>query len=115
MTYGDLIVYIVQNNLVNEEVFQNGKLTGFMSIPEAAVKFEVGESTVRAWICMGIIDYIQFNGVVLIPQNVENPMERKTDEKTITNPKCVPADNHDDRNEQLIITGERIRNIRYIH
>ena len=43
MTYGDLIVYIIQNNLVNEEVFQNGKLAGFMSIPEAAVKFEVGE------------------------------------------------------------------------
>ena len=103
MTYGDLIVYIIQNNLVNEEVFQNGKLAGFMSIPEAAVKFGVGESTVRAWICRGMIHYIQFNGLVLIPQNVENPMERKTDEKTTTNPKCVPAANSDDRYGTIVI------------
>ena len=114
MTYGDLIVYIIQNNLVNEEVFQNGKLAGFISIPEAAVKFGVGESTVRAWICMGTINYIQFNGLVLIPQNVENPMERKTDEKTTTNPKCVPADNHDDRSKQLTVTGKGIGRIHFI-
>lgn len=114
MTYGDLIVYIVQNNLVNEEVFQNGKLAGFMSIPEAAVKFEVGESTVRTWIWMGMINYIRFNELVLIPQNVENPMERKIDEKTTTNPKCMPADNHDDRSKQLTVTGKGIGRIHFI-
>ena len=114
MTYGDLIVYIIQNNLVNEEVFQNGKLAGFMSIPEAAVKFGVGESTIRACICMVTIHYIQFNGLVLIPQNVENPMERKTDEKTTTNPKCVPADNYDDRSKQLTVTGKGIGRIHFI-
>ena len=103
MTYGDLIVYIIQNNLVNEEVFQNGKLAGFMSIPEAAVKFGVGESTVRAWIYMGTINCIKLNGLVLIPQNVENPMERKTDEEITTSPKCVPADNSDDRYGRIVI------------
>lgn len=114
MTYGDLIVYIIQNNLVNEEVFQNGKLAGFMSIPEAAVKFEVGESTVRTWIWMGMIKYIRFNELVLIPQNVENPMERKIDEKTTTNPKCMPADNHDDGRKQVTITGKGIGRIHFI-
>lgn len=85
-----------------------------MSIPEAAVKFEVGESTVRTWIWMGMINHIQFNGLVLIPQNVENPMERKIDEKTTTNPKCMPADNHDDGSKQLTVTGKGIGRIHFI-
>ena len=114
MTYGDLIVYVIQNNLVNEEVFQNGRLAGFMTVPEAAVKFGVGESTVRAWMNMNMLDYVHFNGLILIPQNAENQMERKKDEKTTTDLNFEFADKCDDKRQPIPVIHERLERRTYI-
>ena len=49
MTGKELILYILQNNLENTIVLENGFFIGFMTEEETAAKFNVGVATVRAW------------------------------------------------------------------
>ena len=49
MTGKELILYILQNNLENTVVLEDGFFVGFMTEEEAAVKFGVGTATIRAW------------------------------------------------------------------
>lgn len=85
MTGRDLIVYILENGLENEEVYKDGKLLGFMTAEELAVKFGVGVQTVYAWFMRGDIDGTTIDEGLYIPANTKNPMERNKDEKTVTN------------------------------
>ena len=48
MTGLDLIIYILQKGLEDELVYEDGRLLGFMTAMEAAVKFEVGVKTIPA-------------------------------------------------------------------
>lgn len=49
MTGKELILYILQNNLENTIVLEDGFFVGFMTAEEAAVRFNVGIETIRAW------------------------------------------------------------------
>ena len=49
MTGKELILYILQNNLENTIVLEDGFFVGFMTEEEAAVKFGVGTAQIRAW------------------------------------------------------------------
>lgn len=49
MTGKELILYILQNNLENTVVLEDGFFVGFMTEDEAAAKFNVGVATIRAW------------------------------------------------------------------
>lgn len=49
MTGRALIIYILENNLENKEIFKDGKIVGFISVSEAASKFNVGVGTVKTW------------------------------------------------------------------
>ena len=69
MTGRDLIIYILANNLEDESVFQDGRLLGFVTVPEAAEKMNVGLSTVYAWISQGLLNCIVMHGVIYIPAN----------------------------------------------
>lgn len=73
MTGRDLILYILQNNLEDKQVFEDGKFIGFMTETEAAVKFKVGVSTVRAWVGLGALDAISIGGVIYIPVDAQRP------------------------------------------
>ena len=73
MTGRDLIIYILQNNLEDKPVFDNDKILGFMTVSEAAVKFEVGPATINLWIRLGYIPYICVGGSFYIPGNVVKP------------------------------------------
>ena len=73
MTGKELIVYILENNLENEEVFKDGKLLGFMTEAEAAIKFNVGVSTIRVWAGMEYIKSFKIGNTVYIPCNAEDP------------------------------------------
>lgn len=44
----DLIVYILENNLENENIFKDGKFIGFKSSSEVAVEMCVGVATIEA-------------------------------------------------------------------
>lgn len=76
MTGRDLIVYILQNNLEDKPVFEDGKFIGFMTPHEAAVKFEVGVATIKTWIDLHWIDSISFGGVTYIPADADAPNEK---------------------------------------
>jgi hypothetical protein len=67
MTGRELILYILENNLENEQVFQDGHIVGFMTTLEAAVKFEVGVATINAWVERGFLDAVRIGKETYIP------------------------------------------------
>lgn len=67
----DLIIYILENNLEDQEVFKDGELLGFMSIEMAALKFNVGTSTIRTFIDLDIVPYIKIGDKYYIPANID--------------------------------------------
>lgn len=79
----DLIIYILQNGLENEPVYEDGRLLGFMNVIEAAIKFDVGAATIDAWVKMGELDFICIGNMTYIPANAKDPRERISDEKNI--------------------------------
>lgn len=73
MTGRDLIIYILQNNLEDKNVFENGVFIGLMTEEEAAVKFEVGVPTIRAWHSLGFIEGVEIGEKTFIFKNTEDP------------------------------------------
>lgn len=67
MTGRDLILYILQNNLEDEEIVQDGKIVGFLSLEDVAVKFDVGTATVSAWIELGMIKGVRIGDALFVP------------------------------------------------
>ena len=65
MTGRELVLYILENGLEEEEVIDaNGNPAGMMSPEEAAEKFEVSVSTVMAWLATGKIESFYISGTV---------------------------------------------------
>lgn len=73
----ELILYILENGLEDEPVFENGKLLGFMTIGEAAVKFNVGTATIRVWVNEEMLKGIKIGDEIYIPANAERPVVAK--------------------------------------
>lgn len=69
MTGKELIVYILMNDLVDVDIFKDGRLYGFWTIQEAAEHFGVGNATVKTWITLGQIDYITIDTTIYIPMD----------------------------------------------
>lgn len=67
MTGRDLIIYILENGLEDKSVFEDGRLVGFLTIEEAAVKKDVGPATIMAAINMGNIKAEYVKGGFYIP------------------------------------------------
>lgn len=75
MTGRDLMIYIIENHLEDKDVIEQGKLIGFMTEEEAAVKFGVGTTTIRVWVNQEKLPGVSVNSQLFIPFNAENPME----------------------------------------
>lgn len=71
MTGRDLIIYILENNLEDKPVFEDGKLLGFMNTKEAALKFGVGSGTIEAWIKLNKISHIFIGNEFYIPMDAQ--------------------------------------------
>ena len=71
MTGRELIIYILENKLEDEQVFKDGKLIGFTTEEETAVAFGVGLATIRAWIKNGMIQRIKIGNMIYIPKNAQ--------------------------------------------
>lgn len=67
MTGRDLIIYILENDLENEPIYKNGRLTGFINEIEAAIMFDVGLPTIRTWVELGILPGIKIGDTIYIP------------------------------------------------
>lgn len=79
MTGRDLIMYILENNLENEPVVKNGVFIGFMTAEEAAVKFNVGVSTIGVYYTLGMLDGIKIKDQLYFLRNAKDP--RKKDDE----------------------------------
>lgn len=62
MTGKDLIIYILQNNLENEDVFKDR----FIDLETAAAKFNVGVETIKVWATFGHLKSIKINNQIYI-------------------------------------------------
>ena len=77
MSGRDLIIYILSNGLENEPVYKDGKLLGFMTAAEAAMKFGVGIFTVEMWVDMDMLEGIRIGDELYIPANADNPLNKE--------------------------------------
>ena len=64
MTGEELIIYILENNLENEYVFDGTNLLGFMTEIEAAKKFDVGVATINTWHRLNILKGVRIGGEI---------------------------------------------------
>ena len=77
MTGKELIIYILQNNLENEVVIKDGLFVWLMDENEAAVKFEVGVATIKAWYMCGFLSGTKIGEHLYFLRTVNDP--RKDD------------------------------------
>lgn len=68
MTGKELILYILQNNLENENVFENGLFVGFMTEEEAAVELGVGVAAMRTLHVTGIYKGVMIGDKLYFPR-----------------------------------------------
>lgn len=73
MTGKELILYILQNDLEDKTVIENGVFVGFMTVEEAAVKFKVGVSTIRAWYSLGKLKGFGAGDSIFFFKNTPDP------------------------------------------
>ena len=81
MTGRDLIVYILNNNLENEEIFKDGVLLGLLDENEIAVKFGVGVATVEAWYDLGMIKGIKIGDSIFFLNDMDDPRKEDSHEQ----------------------------------
>lgn len=73
MTGKELILYILQNNLENTIVLENGFFVGFMTEEEAAVRFGVGLAQIRAWYSCKMLKGTQIGETLYFRKDVADP------------------------------------------
>ena len=66
MTGKDLIIYILQNNLVDKDISEISSYFKTISVEEAAIRYDVGTATIKSAFDMGLIDGFQINGQLYI-------------------------------------------------
>lgn len=74
MTGKDLIILILENNLLDEPVYENHKLIGCVTPDDVAERFGVGTASVNAWIDLGWIKSVNIEGVNHIPIDCKRPI-----------------------------------------
>ena len=68
MTGRELIMYILENHLEDEPVFQNGTFIGYVSDAKLAEMLGVGVATVHTWILLGRVkDAIMIGDTMFVP------------------------------------------------
>ena len=67
MTGKELIIYILENNLENEEIFKNGRLIGFITVEGAAVYFGVGTAAIKTWVKRNMLPSVVIGYTTYIP------------------------------------------------
>lgn len=80
MTGRDLIIYILQNNLEDEEIIKEDAFVGFMNAREAAAKFGVGIATVMTWYYTGKLQGFKIGDSILFLESAQDPRKDETHE-----------------------------------
>ena len=77
MTGKELILYILENDLENEDIIKDGVFIWLMDEKEAAVKFDVGVATIRTWYVCGQIDGTKIGNHLYFLRNAKDPRVRE--------------------------------------
>jgi hypothetical protein len=73
VTGKELILYILQNNLENTVVLEDGFFVGFMTEEEAAARFGVGVATIRAWYHCKMLKGTQIGDSLYFLKDIADP------------------------------------------
>lgn len=76
MTGRDLILYILENKLEDKPINDICCLRNFITVKQAAARYNVGEETVKTWFAMGVIGGIQMGNAIYISP-VKNDIVKK--------------------------------------
>lgn len=79
MTGRELIVYILQNHLENEIVFDDGFFVGLINEEQAAVKLGVGISTIKLWYDLGYLKGFKIKGSIYFLMDIEDPRKKNSE------------------------------------
>lgn len=77
MTCREWMAYILLEGLEDEPLFKDGKLAGFMTVEEYAVKNRVGIATVNVWVKLNKLDHIKIGDTIYIPKMPISGQARK--------------------------------------
>lgn len=77
MTGRDLIIYILENGLENEELLSNGLKPLFMTAEHAAVRWDCGTAIVKAMIEMGKVKGIKLGNEYFVFAKQPNPFKNE--------------------------------------
>lgn len=78
MTGRELIMYILANGLEDEPMYVDKESLKFLSVEEAAVKFGVGNATIKAWFQLGVIEGYKLGDKIYIAPTIRSPLKAFT-------------------------------------
>lgn len=81
MTGRELILYILQNNLENEDVFRDDRFMLLKTLGEVAEECGVGKETVHIWAKLNMIPSAFIGETLYIPANYISPLRNTNDTK----------------------------------
>lgn len=78
VTGKELIIYILENNLEHEEIIKDGVFVRLMDETEAAVKFNVGTATIKAWCDCGILKGTKIGDSIFFVRDIAQPIKERS-------------------------------------
>lgn len=71
MTGKELIIFILNNDLLDAEIEDLRFNDAFYTVEAAAIKLHVGTNSLMDMIKLGLVDHVKFDGQIYIPKNVD--------------------------------------------
>lgn len=75
----ELIIYILENHLEEQDLFADGILPLFITVEEAAVKWNCGSATVKTMIDLNKVKGSKIGEKYFVLANESNPFKKETD------------------------------------
>lgn len=67
MTCKELVIYILENNLLNEPVFDGERFVGFITDGDAAEELKIGPASLDVLLNIYEVECVDINGVRFVP------------------------------------------------
>lgn len=69
MTGRELIIFILVHHLEDENLFEDGKIPGYLTVEEAAIKMSTGVETVKALYKRGALKGFKLGDTIFIKED----------------------------------------------
>lgn len=71
MTGKDLVLFIINHNLLDEEIDGSNMSKSFISLEDAAIKLGVSITSLEDMVKLGIFDHVIFDGKIYLHKNID--------------------------------------------